>query len=156
MSLPGVQGYRLVKHKRVDSAFDGEGARIFGGRWNSKGQPCVYLASSESLAILEIMVHINDYSLLKQYALIELTLPVDGLSRLASEDLPEDWQEEPAPQSTAAIGDTWLNGGENLALVVPSVVVPREDNFLLNTEHPSFKDVIAQAQVIDFNPDPRI
>ena len=52
--------YRIVKTKWAETAFDGEGARLFGGRWNSKGQSCVYLAGSESLAILEILVHLDN------------------------------------------------------------------------------------------------
>jgi RES domain-containing protein len=108
--MSAVRAYRLVKKKWRAMAFDGEGARLYGGRWNSRGQACIYVAGSESLAMLEIMVHLDDYSMLNHYALYELQLPADGIDQLPIELLPEDWREEPAPPSTAALGDAWLRG----------------------------------------------
>ncbi|MCC5900949.1 MAG: RES domain-containing protein [Halomonas sp.] len=148
--------YRLVKRKWLASAFDGEGARRFGGRWNSRGQPCIYLASSESLAILEVMVHLEDYQLLQHYALLELQLPSQLVLQLPSEQWPKDWREEPAPASTAELGDIWLASQSSVALAVPSVVVPREHNYLLNPAHPDFKQVVESATSIDFEPDRRL
>ncbi|AQU81613.1 MULTISPECIES: RES family NAD+ phosphorylase [unclassified Halomonas] len=149
--------YRLVKRKWLASAFDGEGARRFGGRWNSRrGQPCIYLASSESLAILEVMVHLEDYLLLQHYALLELQLPSQLVLQLPSEQWPKDWREEPAPASTAELGDIWLASQSSVALAVPSVVVPREHNYLLNPAHPDFKQVVESATSIDFEPDRRL
>lgn len=148
--------YRLVKRKWLASAFDGEGARRFGGRWNSRGQPCIYLASSESLAILEVMVHLEDYQLLQHYALLELQLPSQLVLQLPSEQWPKDWREEPAPASTAELGDIWLASQSSVALAVPSVVVPREHNYLLNPAHPDFKQVVGSATSIDFEPDRRL
>lgn len=148
--------YRLVKRKWLASAFDGEGARRYGGRWNSRGQRCIYLASSESLAILEIMVHLEDYSLLQHYALLALQLPSQWVLQLPNEQWPSDWREEPAPASTAELGDIWLASQSSLALAVPSVVVPRERNYLLNPAHPNFKQVVENATPIDFEPDRRL
>lgn len=101
-----VRGYRLVKRKWLKTAFDGEGARLYGGRWNSKGKACVYLASTESLAMLEVMVHLEDNQLLKEYALLEVTFREEVLMQLPEDVLPADWRAEPAPPSTAEIGDT--------------------------------------------------
>jgi len=148
--------YRLVKHKWLGSAFDGEGARRYGGRWNSRGRPCIYLAGSESLAILEVMVHLQDYRVLQHYTLIEIQLPDDGILQLPREQWPADWYEEPAPASTAQLGDTWLASQTSLALAVPSVVVPRELNYLLNPTHPDFSQVVQSARHIDFAPDQRL
>ncbi|MBE8596050.1 RES family NAD+ phosphorylase [Xenorhabdus sp. BG5] len=151
-----IIAYRLVKRKWLNSAFDGEGARLYGGRWNSRGRPCVYLASSESLAMLEVMVHLDDYSLLLHYALLEVKLPAEVVLHLPSEQLPEDWRDEPAPPSTAEIGDGWLESGESLALAVPSVVVPRELNYIINPAHPLFEQVTGNAAELDFRPDGRL
>lgn len=148
-----LHAYRLVKRKWLASAFDGEDAKCYGGRWNSRGQPCIYLASSESLAILEVMVHLEDYQLLQHYALLELQLPSQLVLKLPSEQWPSDWREEPAPASTAELGDTWLASQSSLALAVPSVVVPRESNYLLYPVHPHFKQVVENATLIDFEPD---
>ncbi len=151
-----ILAYRLVKRKWLKSAFDGEGARLFGGRWNSHGKACVYVAGSESLAMLEVMVHLDDYSLLRHYTLLEVRLPANDVLRLPVEQLPADWRDEPAPQTTADIGDGWLAGGSSLALALPSVVVPRELNYLLNPAHPNFERVVADATQIDFRPDDRL
>lgn len=95
--MTSVRGYRLVKRKWLKTAFDGEGARLYGGRWNSKGKACVYLASTESLAMLEVMVHLEDNQLLKEYALLEVTFPEELLMQLPEDVLPADWRAEPAP-----------------------------------------------------------
>ncbi|VAW49212.1 hypothetical protein MNBD_GAMMA04-573, partial [hydrothermal vent metagenome] len=80
--MSSIKAYRIVKSKWVNTAFDGEGAKRYGGRWNSKGVVCVYLANSISLAMLEILVHINQQSLLKHYQLFELELPIKQIQRL--------------------------------------------------------------------------
>ncbi|MDQ7729501.1 RES family NAD+ phosphorylase [Halomonas sp. SpR8] len=150
-----VFAYRLVKRKYQDTAFDGEGARLYGGRWNSPGNACVYVASSESLALLEIMVHLESYRLLNAYALLRLTLPAESIMGVGTEDLPENWQEAPAPAETAELGDGWLASNQSLALALPSVVVPRELNYMLNPAHPLFDQIIATAEALPFQPDPR-
>ncbi|CAO1659269.1 RES family NAD+ phosphorylase [Salinicola sp. LHM] len=151
-----VYAYRLVKRKYQDTAFDGEGARLYGGRWNSPGRACVYVASSESLALLEIMVHLESYRLLDAYALLRLTLPAESILRVGAEDLPDNWQEAPAPAETADLGDGWLTSGQSLALALPSVVVPREFNYMLNPGHPLFDPIVAAAEPLPFKPDPRL
>ncbi|MGP8289295.1 RES family NAD+ phosphorylase [Vreelandella zhanjiangensis] len=151
-----VQAYRLVKRKCQDTAFDGEGARLYGGRWNSPGNACVYVASSESLALLESMVHLESSRLLNAYALLRLTLPAESILRVGVEDLPDNWQEAPAPAETAELGDGWLASGQSLALALPSVVVPRELNYMLNPEHPLFDRTVASAEALPFQLDPRL
>ncbi|GEK49968.1 RES family NAD+ phosphorylase [Vreelandella venusta] len=151
-----VSAYRLVKRKFQETAFDGEGARLYGGRWNSPGNACVYVASTESLALLEIMVHLESYQLLNAYALLRLTLPADSILGVGEADLPDNWREAPAPAETADLGDGWLDSGQSLALAIPSVVVPREFNYMLNPEHPLFDQVITTAEALPFQPDPRL
>jgi len=151
-----IRAYRLVKRKWRQAAFDGEGARLYGGRWNSKGKACVYLAGSASLAMLEVMVHLDDYQLLEHYTLLEVTLPKSALMSLSTESLPKDWAVEPAPASTAEIGDNWLESQSSLALAVPSTVVPRERNYLINPEHARFQALIDSAAEIAFTPDKRL
>ncbi|MFO7910312.1 MAG: RES domain-containing protein [Halomonas sp.] len=151
-----VLAYRLVKRKWQETAFDGEGARLYGGRWNSKGNACVYVAGSESLALLEIMVHLEEYRLLAHYALLEISLDETSILRLSPQHWPDDWRDEPAPYSTAEIGDGWLSRQASLALAVPSVIVPREWNYLLNPAHPDFISVTREAKALDFLPDPRL
>lgn len=154
--MSDVVAYRLVKRKWRQIAFDGEGARLYGGRWNSRGHSCVYLAGSESLAILELMVHLDAYKLLQHYLLMQLRLPTESVLQLSSARLPDDWRDEPAPPSVAQIGDSWLDSMESLALAVPSVVVPRELNYIVNPAHTLFAETVATGVEIPFQPDVRL
>ena len=149
-------GYRLVKKKWSEQAFDGEGARRYGGRWNSKGKRCVYLASTPSLALLEIMVHLDDYSMLADYALYQMEIPDSSLLELDSESLPDDWDADPAPLSTAQIGDEWLISHASTALYVPSTIVPMEKIILVNPGHPQYAETLATVKDIGFKADSRL
>ena len=151
-----IRAYRLVKRRLLTTAFDGEGARRYGGRWNTKGQPCIYLTSSISLGHLEIMVHLTDYHVLRQYAVLSLDLETKDIMALPDDTLPDDWRGYPAPLSTAAIGDEWLAGRESAILSVPSVIVPTERNYLLNPRHPEFTAIIETAREVAFSFDPRL
>lgn len=151
-----IQAYRLVKRKWANHAFDGQGAKRYGGRWNSKGRSCVYLTGSVALGLLEVMVHINDYAILQQYMVFELQLDPSDLLRLSERSLPGDWQLYPAPLSTADIGDQWLDANESAVLAVPSVIVPQEYNYLLNPAHTDFSRIVRGAREITFKIDARL
>ena len=137
--------YRIVKDRCASAAFDGEGARRYGGRWNSRGQRATYMADSIALAALELLIHLQSEPVLAVYRLFRLDLAADQIMHLATTDLPDDWQHQPAPPATARIGDEWLDRGLSLALQVPSVIVPEERNFLLNPAHPDYPTVVQRA-----------
>ncbi len=129
--------WRIVPMLRADTPFDGEGARLHGGRWNSVGVPAVYCASSIALGVLEILVHLDTGRPAPEFAAIPLLLDnhqVDPLPAAAT--LPPGWADAAAPESTRRFGDAWLRRGERLALTLPSVLVPRETNYLVNPLHP--------------------
>lgn len=152
-----VSAFRLVKRKWAHQAFDGEGTRWQGGCWNSQGNPCVYLAGSESLALLEVMVRLQDYSILSTYTLFRVELPEELIEELARDSQPATWRDPIITPAVAALGDQWLCKDERgLALGVPSVVVSRERNFLLNIAHPMYVNLVEQAQELEFDPDPRL
>lgn len=135
--------WRLVAEKHVESAFSGEGARLFGGRWNKKGEAMVYAASSRSLAILEMLVQANP---LPEYIALPAILPENlAFSILQEKDLPFDWRKMPAPDSVRALGSAWLSRAESCVLQVPSVVVPSEWNYLLNPQHNDFAKITLGA-----------
>jgi RES domain-containing protein len=129
-----------VKAAHAATAFDGEGARRYGGRWNERGTSVVYLGGTLSLAALETFVHLTAADARLVFAAIEVIVP-DGvaIAELQSERLPRNWRAEPPPEGTRAIGTEWARGGESLLLRVPSVIVPRETNYLLNPAHPDFR-----------------
>ncbi len=151
-----ITAYRIVRKKWSQSAFDGEGARLYGGRWNSKGKPCVYVAGSESLAILEVLVHLQNSQALTHYVLLSIEIDEQEMLTLQNEDLPKNWQENPAPSDTSDLGDEWLASKSSLALSVPSTIVTRERNYLLNVSHPRFLQCISSITEHDFTLDSRL
>ena len=128
------------------NTFSGEGSAQYPGRWNSLGKECVYAASSESLAILEVLVHVESQDEIGEYCFFELRIPVEDLLYLKEDQLPSNWQCSPSPRKTAEIGDNWLESGKTLALAVPSAVVPREWIYVLNPQHPGFGLMVEEAK----------
>ncbi len=151
-----MRGYRLVKKRWSEQAFDGEGARRYGGRWNSKGKRCLYLASTPSLALLEIMVHLDDYSLLADYLLYQMTIPESSLLELDSASLADDWDADPAPLSTAQIGDEWLTSLASMTLYVPSTIIPMEKIILIDPSHQKYTELLKTIIEVDFRADSRL
>ncbi len=131
-------GWRIVKSRHASSAFDGEGARLYGGRWNSPGTRMVYTASSISLAVLEVLVHLQEASLLSSYSLVATRFDDGLIERLDRSRLPDGWRAYPAPPELQQIGDEWVKSLRSAVLEIPSVIVQRESNYLLNSAHPDF------------------
>ena len=131
-------GFRLLKTAHVATAFDGEGARLNGGRWNSPGTAVVYTSQSESLAALEILVHLQASRLLMSCSTIPVVFDGDLVEILDAADLPPGWDGYPAPSALAQIGDRWVVEQRSAVLQVPSAVVPNEVNYVLNPGHPQF------------------
>ena len=69
-----VTVWRICAPKYADTAYSGEGARIHGGRWNSKGRSVVYASESISLAVLEQLVHVEDLTALDEHPRHSATL----------------------------------------------------------------------------------
>ena len=132
------EAWRIVKTKHASQAFDGEGARQFGGRWNSVGRSVVYTSSTVSLAILEILVHLETSAVLPAYSLFHIQVDESLILHLPGDTLSTNWRDNPAPSELRFIGDQWLMEARSVALAVPSVIVPNEENFLLNPGHPDF------------------
>jgi len=128
---------RLCRRKHAD--LSGEGARLLGGRWNSPGRPVVYTASCGALAALEYMVHMTN--LPTNMLLVRVDVP-DTLTVEEVPSLPAD------PKAMLQIGDEWLEHNETAVLRVPSVLVPRQWNLLLNPKHPLF----AAIKILDKAP----
>lgn len=125
--------------KRAHAAFDGEGARLAGGRWNRRGTRMVYTAGSLSLAALEMLVHAEPSLLPADLVAIPADIPASvGIEPLAEDLLPSDWRRNPAPEALAALGTDWVASARTPVLAVPSAIVPRERNYLLNPAHPDF------------------
>jgi RES domain-containing protein len=150
-----IKAYRITHHDYQDTAFSGEGARIHGGRWNEKGSAVVYLSSHPALAVLEVLVHLEDDEELNNFCMIEVDLPEEQIFILEDSYLPKDWNEYPAPSSTVNIGQVWL--GSALGMRVPSVTLTYKSfNDVLDVSHPLFSDVLASATPVPLELDPRL
>ena len=134
-----ISAWRITKEVHAKSAFSGEGARLYGGRWNSRGTAVIYTAESQSLAVLEILVHLDSPELLKNYVLFEVTIHSSHVEVLDLAALPRDWKANPVPEEVQAIGDEWVRSRRSAVLRVPSTLVPSECSFLLNPAHPDFQ-----------------
>jgi RES domain-containing protein len=125
-----VAAYRVCR--RIYSRLDGEGARRVGGRWNSPGQPVVYMAQSAALAALENLVHMSRQDYPTGYVIVEATILDHVL-------IPEHTRfldpGSPSEMRQRTTGDDWLASGESAVLRVPSAVVTWEWNYLINPEH---------------------
>jgi RES domain-containing protein len=134
-----MQVWRLCRARHANTAFDGEGARLYGGRWNHKGLPIVYTSATLSLAALEVLVHhrvpIPPFEFVALAAEIPARLKIETIS---VQDLPTDWQTDPAPVELQDLGSAWLQRASSLVLAVPSVIIATEFNYLINPRHPDF------------------
>jgi RES domain-containing protein len=147
-----AEAWRIVKENHAASAFSGEGAGKSGGRWNSRGVPVVYTSSTMSLAALETLVHLNPPVVFK-YVVIRIKFDDALVEILTPKALPPDWRVEPPPQSSQAVGDSWVREARSAVLALPSVIISQELNYLLNPAHPDFKRIsIGKPRSFTFDP----
>jgi RES domain-containing protein len=144
---------RIVVARHAPTAFSGDGAEIFGGRWNSRGIPVVYTSCSAALAMLEMLVHLKPRELLKSYVLFPVSFDKSLVESVALSRLPRNWRDTPPPTSTQQMGDHWLTQAKSPVLRVPSAVVPAEYNYVLNPSHPDFRKItIGPRTPLKFDP----
>jgi RES domain-containing protein len=136
-----ISACRIVKARHAATAFDGEGARLAGGRWNSAGAPVVYTAGSAALAALEMLVHLGRGATLPAYVLIECAFDESLVVALDRSRLGDRWRAYPAPPRLQQLGDAWLKSGVSAVLEVPSAVIPLASNYLINPRHGDFASI---------------
>ncbi len=130
---------------------DGEGASLYGGRWNQPGTRMVYLAESKSLAAIGIVVHVDRSLLSVPY----VAIPVEFTDKVFQElcPLPQGWNNMVVPVSAMQAGDDWVESQSSILLRVPSVAVNGEWNYLLNPTHPDIQSArIGKPEPFTFDP----
>lgn len=148
--------WRISKRKYAATAFNGEGARLCGGRWNSRGKSVVYTSATLSLAVLETFVHMELEDAGNLFACIRAEIPKDlSIERIELSQLPDYWRNIPAPISLALMGDRWLAEGSTAVLMVPSAIIPTEYNYLINPLDRDFSRITIHASQ-PFYLDPRM
>jgi RES domain-containing protein len=132
--------WRLSKRKYT--TLDGEGARIYGGRWNSAGRPVIYTASSLSLALFEQFVRIDPGNIPDDFVSSKIEIPDDlPTEGIEYSKFPDSWREPEKFQWFRFQGDSWLEQLKTAVLIVPSVVIPLENNILINPIHTDAKNI---------------
>lgn len=148
-----IQVWRITKAKHAAIAFSGSGAKAYGGRWNNPGTAVVYSAGSASLAILEMLVHLQSHDLMRRYVLFEVSFDSKLVKSIDSAALPKTWRRFPSPATVRQVGDDWVADADSSVLRLPSAIVPTEWIYLLNPAHPDFaKITIGPKQQIKFDP----
>jgi RES domain-containing protein len=139
--------YRIANCNYITN-LDGMGARLYGARWNSKGNAVVYLASSRALAVLEVLVHLQPLFIPSNFCVAEIEVPDNSILTLDIQSLPDNWQSASSPPELKTLGNQFIKETKYLLMKVPSSVVPEEYNYLLNPRHSD----ISKVKIINTSP----
>lgn len=142
--------FRIQNRRYVSHLLDGEGARLYGGRWNPVGTPLVYTSTTPELAVLEVMVHTDGTPLqdLPPQVQVELDVPDDAVETIVAADLPVGWAHQVPPNGLAQyLLPRLVAGYPFLGFALPSAVMPNSPsrNVLLNPQHP----LLSRVRVVD-------
>lgn len=147
--------WRITSEKYADSAFSGEGAKEYGGRFNSVGTPVIYTSESISLATLELLAKAGRRQRLSDRVVLPAAFDKKRVIAYEEKDLPDGWDERPHGPASQKVGNQWVESEASVVLKVPSVVVPAEYNYLINPRHPEFEELeIGEPRPLE--PDPRL
>lgn len=140
MARMDVALWRIAKQTIQYTADDmsGGGAKLTGGRWNSKGIPVMYASTSIALATLETLAHLGDNIAIRNTFLVKIDVPASlwkAREIISPADLDPTWVAEPPGCTTVELGDAWIAGESAALLLVPSVMIPEEYNVLINPAH---------------------
>ena len=145
--------WRLCAAKYGYTAFSGEGARLYGGRWSPAGIALAYAAESRALAVVEVLANVDDAETLFDvtWVFVSAEVPEELIERPSR--LPDSWRHFPHPPETQTLGAEWAGANRSAALRVPSAVVLGEFNYLLNPAHADFKRVkVSRPESFAFDP----
>jgi RES domain-containing protein len=149
-----IEAFRICKELNPAKAFSGQGAKDWGGRWNSRGVAVVYAAAHRSLSILEVLVHVKGGggtgrgAISAPFHIYPISFESALLEEFPISSLPAGWNSEPPTAASQSLGDSWVLAARNPVLAVPSVIVPEERNYVLNPNHPRFPEVQIGAPVM--------
>ena len=129
--------YRLAAKAYIDDT-SGTGAKLFGGRWNPVGRPCIYTSEHISLALLEKYVHAENRENMKRIALLRIELPDDPsqIFHVNTTKMKANWADDIAYSQW--LGEQILQDLSVVAFTVPSAIVPSERNVIVNPFAKSF------------------
>ena len=149
-----LEVYRLCRKKYARELV----ASGFANRWNSKAQKVIYCASSRSLASLELLVHRSRIIPGEPYVMMAISIhePALLITDTPLSSLPENWRSMGALGTLQKSGSQWYDRQTSLALRVPSIVIPEEYSYMINTEHPKFQTHVSILRREDYFWDKRL
>ena len=135
---------------------NGEGARLYGGRWNLPGTAVIYTSATLSLAALELLTHTDSDLMPRNLVAVVAEIPKHlDIEEMSQADLPDNWVAYPPPEAVQILGTRWVEREDTAVLSVPSVIIFDERNYLLNPKHPDFGQ-IRWSNPTPFTWDPRL
>lgn len=138
-----MQIYRIGDNRHP--LWDGTGAAMVGGRWNSPGRPVIYGSLSYACAMLEILVHANIGRVPSTQVYVVVQVPDSvPIERHDAHSLPLGWDGDD-PSIARRFGDQWLQETRSAVLVVPSVVATLECNAIINPLHASANQFLVSS-----------
>jgi len=146
--------WRIDKKRHSASSFSGEGAALYGGRWNPQGVRVVYASQTLALAALEKFVHLEGVAGGINFVSFKIDVPESvKIKHVELSQLPKNWRSVPAPASTREIGLNWTQKNESAILRVPSTIITSEYDYLINPLHADFKSLkISKPAPFSFDP----
>ncbi len=136
-----LEVYR-ISHTHYSKKLSSSGAA---NRWNYDGDYVIYTGSSRSLSTLELIVHRNSINPLPDYEVMIISIADEEklFEQIKIQDLPDNWRSIKSYYKLQKIGSEWYKQKRTLVLKVPSAIIPQEYNYIINTEHPDFKDKVS-------------
>lgn len=148
-----LQAWRLCAAEHAATAFSGEGARRYGGRWSFPGVPAVYCSETRALSTLEVLAHVDVPSRLSRHEWVHISVMFPSELVTTPARVPESWKKYPHSTETQRFGSIWIKEASTPVLRLPSALVPGESNFLLNPAHPHFARLkIGRPEPFFFDP----
>lgn len=132
--------YRITQ-KEFAKDLSGEGARLYGGRWNPKGYAVIYTSAYKSLAALEVLVHLRRSKPPPSFKIIKIQIPDNSICELNYESYEALKWDDNKPSELQNMGKNWLDETKYLVMAVPSRLITSESNYLINPLHPKMKVV---------------
>lgn len=146
--------YRIGK-ARYAKDLTGEGSKIYGGRWNHEGIPCIYTTENRALSLLEYSAHVSLDSIPRALSFTTFQVPVDSIKTFSLSDLPGNWNSWPHLKESRDFGSKWLKQNRFLIFRSPSAVIQQEYNYVINVLHERIKEVKI-VEAVDYSYDLRI
>lgn len=121
----------------VSDKLSGVGGLHVSGRWHHRGHRILYTSQNASMAVLEVLVHVDPVTVPSDLGLLEIDVPDDmKIESCDAAHVSRHWQDYPFPHELQDFGTRWLVEKRSALLMVASALIPVEQNYLINPDHP--------------------